>query len=117
MRESEMAKKSATPEAEPAAAAPAAPPPAEAAPPAPAAAAAPAGSADGGATKKKKRPGAAPRRGKKLTNRLKNQAQKLAKEGTVNLQRAIAMLKQTKRPKFDETVEVHMHLGIDPAQN
>src|SRR5262249_27515525 len=29
----------------------------------------------------------------------------------------IGLLKQAKRAKFDETVEVHMALGIDPTQN
>src|SRR5580765_5656416 len=68
-------------------------------------------------TKKKQQPGIPPHRGKKLTNHLKNQASKLAKEGAVPVKRAISLLKSMKRAKFDETVEVHMHLGIDPAQN
>src|SRR5207302_10664782 len=33
------------------------------------------------------------------------------------LKRAVGMLKQLKRAKFDETVEVHMSLGIDTTQN
>ena len=33
------------------------------------------------------------------------------------VRRAIALLKQWKRAKFDETVEVHMALGIDTTQN
>jgi large subunit ribosomal protein L1 len=52
-----------------------------------------------------------------LSNHLKNQAAKVAKEGVVPVKRAIALLKSIKRAKFDETVEVHMHLGIDPTQN
>src|SRR4051812_4816478 len=79
--------------------APAAPAEAAAAPPAPAGtspeaaapAAAPASAqgAAGPSTKKKgKRPGVAPPRGKKLRNHLKNQTQRLAKEGPAPLKRA-----------------------------
>jgi large subunit ribosomal protein L1 len=67
--------------------------------------------------KKGKAPGSAPPRGKKLRNHLNNQRQKLAKEGAVPLKRAIQLLKQMKRAKFDETVEVHMWLGIDTTQS
>ena len=69
------------------------------------------------ANKRKKQPGIPPRRGKKLRNHLKNQQAKIAKEGTVPVKRAVNLLKSMKRAKFDESVEVHMHLGIDPAQN
>lgn len=65
---------------------------------------------------KKKRAGFSPRRGKKLRNHLKNQEQKLAKQGTVGLRQAIQQLKSMKRAKFDETVEIHMSLGIDTTQ-
>ena len=101
------------------AAAPPAPAPAEApAPAAQAAAATPEAPAAGEAAKKRgKRPGVSPPRGKKLRNLLKNQQQKLAKEGPVPVKRAIGLLKQMKRAKFDETVEVHMSLGIDTTQN
>jgi large subunit ribosomal protein L1 len=95
------------PEAAPGAAAPAA----EAAP----AAAAP---VPGQPTKRKgKQPGNPPRRGKKLREQLKSQVNRIAKEGPVPLKRAIQVLKQIKRVKFDETVEVHMNLGIDPTQS
>ena len=67
--------------------------------------------------KKGKAPGMAPRRGKKLRNQLRNVQQKLAKEGPAPLGRAITILKQMKRSKFDETVEIHMSLGIDPSQS
>ena len=80
-----------------------------------AAAAAPA--ADQPTKKKGRRPGKPPRRGKKLRNQLKNVQQKLAKEGVVPLKRGVQLLKQAKRAKFDETVEVHMWLGIDPTQS
>lgn len=88
------------------------PAPAEGAP-APAAAEA----APGEATKRRGRqPGVPPRRGKKLLAIIKNQKQKVAKEGPVPLKRALQLVKSLKRVKFDETVEVHMHLGIDPTQ-
>src|SRR5690242_13178488 len=80
--------------------------PAPAAEKAPAAAAAPSE-----ASKKNKRPGVPPRRGKKLRNHVKNVGQRLAKEGAMPLAKAIAMVKQIKRSKFDETVEIHMNLG------
>lgn len=65
---------------------------------------------------KKKRAGKSPRRGKKLRNHLKNQEQKLSKQGVVGLKQAIQQLKSMKRAKFDETVEIHMSLGIDTTQ-
>src|SRR5436309_7872154 len=67
--------------------------------------------------KKRKRPGRAPARGKKLRNQLKNVRQRVAKEGAASLKKAVTLLKQIKRAKFDETVEVHMSLGIDPTQS
>jgi len=72
--------------------------------------------AEGGA-KKKQKPGVAPRRGKKLRNQLKNVHQKIAKAGPSPLKPAVTLLKSVKRAKFDETVEVHMALGIDPNQS
>jgi large subunit ribosomal protein L1 len=103
-------------------------PAAGSAPPAPAAAPAPAAvspaapaqakpQADGEVKKRKKQPGHAPPLGKKLKNHLRNLRQKLSKEGPVPLKRAVSLLKQIKRSKFDETVEVHMALGIDTTQN
>jgi len=68
-------------------------------------------------TKKRKRPGRAPHRGNKLRNQLKNARQRVAKEGAAPLKKAVSLLKQIKRAKFDETVEVHMSLGIDPTQS
>lgn len=85
---------------------------APAAPPAPSSAPTPEGAA-----KKKGRPGRSPRRGKKLRNQIKNLQQKVAKEGAAPLKRAIQILKQLKRAKFDETVEIHMALGIDTSQS
>jgi large subunit ribosomal protein L1 len=68
-------------------------------------------------TGKKKKPGVPPRRGKKLRNLLANQQQRLAKDGPQPLKRAVQLLKQMKRAKFDETVEVHMWLGADTTQS
>lgn len=104
--------------AAPAAEAPAtpAPPPAETSPAAPAVAA-PTAPDEGGKKKKGKRPGIGPSRGKKLRNHLKNQRQKIQKEGALPIKRAVQLLKQMKRSKFDETVEVHMWLGIDTTQS
>lgn len=79
--------------------------------------AAPAASAPAAdAPKSRKRAGFPPKRGKKLRNLLKTQASRVAKEGLVPLRKAISTLKSMKRVKFDETVEVHMKLGIDPKQ-
>jgi large subunit ribosomal protein L1 len=47
---------------------------------------------------------------------LKNQTQRLAKDGAVPVRKAIQTLKSMKRAKFDETVEIHMKLGIDTKQ-
>jgi large subunit ribosomal protein L1 len=111
-----MAKKTAPPADSPADA-PASPPPAAQepakTPKAPKAAASP----DGAPVKKKKKPGVPPRRGKKLRQHIKNLSQRVEKEGAQPLNRAVQLLKQMKRAKFDETVEVHMWLGIDTTQS
>lgn len=73
--------------------------------------------AAGEPVKKKKRAGVAPRRGKKLRNHLKNLEQRIAREGAVALPKAVGMLKSAKRSKFDETVEIHMSLGVDTSQS
>jgi large subunit ribosomal protein L1 len=107
-----------------------APPPADAAdvsaPPAPEVAAKPpaspvpapgaAASAPATPAGKKRRAGHSPRRGKKLRNHLKNTAQKIGKE-PAPLKKAVQLLKSMKRAKFDETVEIHMSLGIDSTQS
>jgi large subunit ribosomal protein L1 len=69
------------------------------------------------AKKRGRQPGHPPANGKKLKSHLRNIQEKLAKDGPVPVRRAIALLKQWKRAKFDETVEVHMALGIDTSQN
>jgi large subunit ribosomal protein L1 len=69
-------------------------------------------------TKKKgKAPGTSPRIGKKLKNLMRSQQQALLKQGPVALDKAVQFLKEAKRTKFDETVEIHMCLGIDPKQS
>src|SRR5260370_15611376 len=70
-----------------------------------------------GPRKKKKTPGKAPPRGKKLKNHLKNIEKKISSEGPQPLKKAVATLKSLKRAKFDETVEIHMHLGVDASQS
>jgi large subunit ribosomal protein L1 len=95
-------------EAAPAAAQAAAPTPAPSAAPSP---------APGEPSKKRKQPGKSPPRGKKLKNLVRQLSQKLDKEGPMPLKKAIGVLKQNKRVKFDETVEIHMRLGIDTTQN
>jgi large subunit ribosomal protein L1 len=67
--------------------------------------------------KKGKRPGIPPERGKKLRNQLQTLKQRIAKESPAPLKRAVQLLKQVKRAKFDETVEVHMNLGVDTTQS
>jgi large subunit ribosomal protein L1 len=97
--------------------APAADKPAEGAP-VPAAAPKPAAPATEGTPKKKgKKPGVSPRRGKKLRTQLAAFRERIAKEGPANLKKAIGLLKQVKRAKFDETVEIHISLGIDASQS
>jgi large subunit ribosomal protein L1 len=81
----------------------------------PAAAAAPTG--DQPSKKKGKRSGISPPLGKKLRNLLKQQKQKIAKEGPVPVKKAIGLLKQLRKAKFDETVELHMWLAIDTTQS
>jgi large subunit ribosomal protein L1 len=67
--------------------------------------------------KKRGAPGISPPRGKKLRAHLLNLKQRIAKESPFPMPRAITLLKETKRTKFDETVEVHMWLGIDTGQS
>jgi large subunit ribosomal protein L1 len=69
------------------------------------------------ATRRKRRPGVPPKRGKKLRNLLKQRTEKIEALMAVPLAKAIELLKQNKRAKFDETIEVHMQLGIDTTQS
>ena len=68
------------------------------------------------AKKRGRQPGHPPRRGKKLRNLLANLKTRMAKEGQQPLKKAITLLNQVKRAKFNETVEVHMSLGVDTTQ-
>jgi len=67
--------------------------------------------------KRKKTPGKSPHVGKKLRNARRNTEQKVRALAVLPVKQAIAMLKTFKRAKFDETVEVHMNLGIDSTQS
>jgi large subunit ribosomal protein L1 len=67
--------------------------------------------------RKGKRPGVGPHRGKKLRELIRAHYQRLAQQGPVPLPHAVEGLKRMKRSKFDETVEIHMSLGIDTSQN
>ena len=115
-------KKSDTPEApgvpnaDPTPAAPTVAAPTVAAPAAESAAAATAGTETETSKRRGRQPGIPPRRGKKLRAILKNQQSKIAKTGPLPLKEALKLVKSLKRAKFDETIEVHMHLGIDPTQ-
>jgi len=109
-------KAKASPEAPAGESAPAAAPPAQKSP-APAAKAPAAPSKEGEAKKRGRQPGHPPQRGKKLRHQLRTLKENLAKEGPIPLKRAVALLKQHKRAKFDETVEIHMSLGVDSTQN
>lgn len=70
-----------------------------------------------GLGQKKKKPGVPPRRGKKLRNHLKNNEKRVRELGAIPVKQAVAELKKMKRAKFDETVEIHINLGIDPTQS
>src|SRR5262249_38407199 len=102
-------KPKAKPDAAPAAQAPA---PAEGQP-----TQAPAPSAGEPTKKKGRQPGIPPRRGKKIEKTLKDQKSRIAKAGLMPLKQALQMLKTLRKAKFDETVEVHMSLGIDTTQS
>lgn len=110
--EAKPAEGTAAPAAAPAPA-PTAAPPADAPRPQPAGGKAP----EADAPKKKKKPGVPPRRGKKLRAHRRNLIKKVEDAGQVPVKAAVALLKSVKRAKFDETVELHMNLGIDPTQS
>ena len=54
----------------------------------------------------------------KISRRLKdnNELREKAKSGPLDPKSAFTLLKKFKGPKFDQTVEVCMHLGVDPKQ-
>ena len=115
--EGKKAKAKASPEAPAGEKKPAAPPAESPGAPAPTGGAASPSAKAAEPGKKKKRAGVPPARGKKLRNQLKNQQQKLGKEGPLPLPRAVQVLKSLRRAKFDETVEIHMWLGVDISQS
>lgn len=76
--------------------------------------------------KRKKTPGKSPTRGKKLRAHLKGVEQKVRAMGALPIKTAVAELKKFKEERkalrkkakgFDETVELHMNLGIDSTQS
>lgn len=77
----------------------------------------PAGETAESRKKRGQKPGVPPSRGRKLRHQLRTMVQRLRKEGPAPLPKAITTLKELKRSKFDETVEIHMWLGIDSTQN
>jgi len=83
----------------------------------PASAAPAAAGGPGEPSKKKKRAGVPPSRGKKLRKRIKENQQTIARLGVATVDQAVDNLKKMKRAKFDETVEVHMFLGVDVTQS
>lgn len=46
-----------------------------------------------------------------------NDAKKKAPEGLVSLEEAVAFVKSNANAKFDETVEISLHLGVDPKKS
>jgi large subunit ribosomal protein L1 len=52
----------------------------------------------------------------KRTKRYKAMAEKVKEEETLTLHEAIDKLKTFDTTKFDQTVEIHMRLGVDPKQ-
>jgi len=76
--------------------------------------------------KRKRTPGKSPHRGKKLRQHLKSVEQKVRAMGALPLKTAVVELKKFKAERmalrknkkgFDETVEIHMNLGIDSTQS
>lgn len=54
---------------------------------------------------------------RKRSKRYKASAQLVEKGKRYSLEEAVALLKQMKRPNFDETVSVAVKLGVDPKQS
>ncbi|MCU0705492.1 MAG: 50S ribosomal protein L1 [Fimbriiglobus sp.] len=90
----------------------ASPAPAEQSAPAPQA-----GKPEDATPRKKKKPGIAPKRGKKLKSQLRNQEKKFLGLEPTSIKQAVVSLKSARKAKFDETVELHINLGIDASQS
>ncbi|MCS7159497.1 MAG: 50S ribosomal protein L1 [Gemmatales bacterium] len=67
--------------------------------------------------KKKGRPGQAPPLGKKKRHERNQLREKIRQLQPMSLRQAVEFLKQYRHAKFDETVEVHMRLNVDPRQS
>ncbi len=52
----------------------------------------------------------------KKSKRIKELKSKIDKDKVYQLEEAVKLVKETSTVKFDATVEVHMHLGIDPKK-
>jgi large subunit ribosomal protein L1 len=52
----------------------------------------------------------------KLSKRFKEVKAKVNKEQLYSLNEAVKLIKETSKVKFDASVEVHIHLGIDPQK-
>lgn len=52
-----------------------------------------------------------------MSKRMLEIEKKIGKNKLYDLKEAIELLKEVKKTKFDETVEVHVNLGIDPKQS
>jgi len=54
---------------------------------------------------------------KKHSKRIKEIIKSTDKAKVFNLKEAIVVLKQLPKPKFDESVDLHLHLNVDPKQS
>ncbi len=54
---------------------------------------------------------------KKLSKRIREDYSKLDSEKTYTLEEAVALMQKTSKAKFDETVELHFMLNIDPKSS
>jgi len=54
---------------------------------------------------------------KKSSKRIKEVNKLIDKTKVYSLKEAVAILKQFPKPKFDESVDLHLHLNIDPKQS
>ncbi|MFM7539776.1 MAG: 50S ribosomal protein L1, partial [Planctomycetota bacterium] len=90
-------------------------------------AAAPSAPAESGGKKKGRQPGRPPRLGRKLKQEIHSIRERISKDGAQLLRKAIASLKSVtkslvgarrgkNRGGFNQTVEIHMNLGIDTTQ-
>ncbi len=50
----------------------------------------------------------------KISKRMKTAAEKIEKGKLYSMKEAIALSRKPQRRKFDESIEVHIRLGVDP---